>query len=705
MHQELQESFSAARRSIARGDYSTARRELEQVQNSKAGSFEGLSSSAKEGLAEEARTIEVLESIDVLRKLLRDGNPRGASGAAGTILDALSADEYSRLGIIGAALTLIGRARELAVRSNTDSSRSTREEIGAFVDYMGTELHQLERDCLNPSLESIINGNPSSTHSATLGDLLSRRPWKASANSAVQPVLEPTVEPSSTQASSIGSHQFHDDASPVIGRILIEQEAREQISTQPQTATSSSGRGTEDIFEVVLRAVFHNWWVVLSFGLIFSAIGWLVMVGSPTEWQAESSLFKSETSEIRAPVTGEPLKYMSHLPAKAVLQQANSASFHMRVSRLLKKNGYAPRSLDGKSSESVIYDISAPEVSSSLSASLTSVSGGNYNIIFTARHSEPLKTEAIASAAADAFVEFHREQLINQTKNNMADYERLLAEVERKLALIKKKKLDEFKISETQAIGVTLEERIKELLGDLKESNTKKEQAQIDIDVSLKQVEYLQQIADRIPMYNTESFSTHAQALELLLTELRKEYYTLARKRSDFGPDHPIQTKISELHEDIQLHERELEEVRTGDAADLERRNTNPARAQADENVAMAKSSHHDALLRLEMESKRISPLQAELDTMRRAYHSSQEMRTQENSLLERRQNFNLKIEEMAAVGTSAGLDLALLSPDIKASKVPANTLVGLAVGLILGLVVGIGVAIVLLRRRQVQGT
>ncbi|MDC1142943.1 hypothetical protein OAU50_07610 [Planctomycetota bacterium] len=706
MHEQLQESFSGVMRFVARGEYSAARRELERIQQTQTETLAGLSANARSGLAEQSRVIEILESIDVLRKLLRKGSASDASRAASTILDALSANEYAELGIIGSALTLIGRARELALRTQTDVTRSTREEVSAFVDYMGTELNQLERDCLNPSLEDILQGGQGGNASATLGDLLSRRPWRASSESAVQAVIEPNVSSSRRQSASVDASQVspaEDSSSPVIGRILIEQEERERaVASQP--ATGSSGRGTEDIFEIVSRAAIQHWTIVMSFGLIFSAIGYLFMVVSPTEYQAATTLHKSETSEIRAPVTGEPDIYMSQLPPKAVLQQANSTSFHIRVARQLKEVGYAPVSYTGDDVKARTFDLSPPEIAGSLVAALSSVERGSYTIEFTATHEDPTVAEALASGAAEAFIEFHREQLTRQTGDNKREYEKLMAAVVKRLDEIKTQKLSEFQISETQAIGVTLEDRIEELLKELKSVSEKKEQAEIDIEVSLKQIEFLQQIADRIPMYDMESYSERAKALETLLTDLRKEYYSLTRKRSDFGPDHPVQNKIRELNEDIQLIERELEEIRTGDAADLDRRNINPARAQADENVAMAKAAHHDATLRLQMADKKIPPLETELASMRKAYQNSLELRVEEEELKSRKQNYSLKLEEMSAVEAGADLDLALLSPDVRATPIKANTLIGIAVGLILGLVAGIIVAIILLRRRQIEG-
>ena len=704
MQDELNESFTKVRRSVARGDYAGARHELEQMQQSQAETLAGLSASAKGGLIEQSRIIEVLESVDVLRKLLRDGDGQNAGRAAATILDALSADEYAGLGIIGSALTLIGRARELAIRSQVDSSRSTKEEVSAFVDYMGTELTQLERDCLNPSLEEVLQGKSSETAGATLGDLLSRKPWRASTDSAVQAVVEPRSSSGSTRTTSVDATPVDDYPSPVIGRILIEQEERER-ATAPQTVTGSSGRQTEDIFEVVSRAAFQHWVVVLGLGLIFAAIGYLFVVISPTEYQAASTLHKSETSEIRAPVTGEPDIYMSQLPPKAVLQQANSTSFHIRVSRQLKESGYTPTSYDGKPVKNRTFDLSPPEVAGSVAATLSSIERGSYTIEFTARHKDPVVAEALASGAAAAFIEFHRDQLTRQTRDNKREYEKLMLAVTTRLEEIKKQKLAEFQISGTQAVGVTLESRIQELLQELKSANEKREQAEIDIEVSLKQIEFLQQIADRIPMYDVESYSERARALESLLTELRKEYYSLTRKRSDFGPDHPVQNKIRELKEDVQLIERELEEIRTGDAADLDRRNINPVRAQADENVAMAKAAHHDAKRRFEIGNKKVPPLEAELKSMRNAYQPSLELRVEEDALKDRKKNYSLKLEEMSAVEAGADLDLALLSPDVRATPLKANTLVGIAVGLIIGLLAGIIVAIILLRRRQIEGT
>src|SRR5262245_59980460 len=116
----LAEISKEVRELAARGQYSAARAALVDLQQAARGT-----DFAAE-IPQLVRTLEVLESIDVVRNLMRTGNQEAASEASSRILDRLSDDDYAELGAAAAAVTLLSRAGEL-------SRRRDGAEIDAFV--------------------------------------------------------------------------------------------------------------------------------------------------------------------------------------------------------------------------------------------------------------------------------------------------------------------------------------------------------------------------------------------------------------------------------------------------------------------------------------------------------------------------------------------------------------------------------------------
>ncbi|MDH5642161.1 MAG: hypothetical protein OEY28_12800, partial [Nitrospira sp.] len=198
MQPVLKEAIGEIRTLAARGDFVGARRRLEAISDRAA----GLDTETLSMLARQGRTLEVLESIDIVRRLLRDGNTAGALRASSHISASLSTDDYADLGVVGAALTLFGRANELARKVESgDRAPRTRDEYNAFVDYLGAELNQLGHESVDLPLQAVMDGKPPTGAASTLGDLLSRQPWRSGANVTVEP---PTgAHPTSSHSASV----------------------------------------------------------------------------------------------------------------------------------------------------------------------------------------------------------------------------------------------------------------------------------------------------------------------------------------------------------------------------------------------------------------------------------------------------------------------------------------------------------------------
>lgn len=688
MEQEFRTSIEQVRKLAARGDYSAARRRIAELL---AVSDSDVDDATLREIEKQGRTLEVLESVDVVRRLLRDGDAGGAASASNTILDALSGDEYARLGVVAAALTLLGRAGELARRVESgDRTTDTREEVDAFVDYLGSELNQLGRDSVDRPLQTALMPGKSETGAYTLGDLLSRRPWK--------PNLRPTLEavPDGSARTSAIAHPVGD--SPVIGRILIEQEERERVSTTPQTLTEGASGG-QDIFDLVGRAALASWHVVLFSVLVFAAFGYLAVAASPERYESSALLQKTPTSNLRAPITGQTSEYVTSLPSKTVVELVKLPTFHKRISARLNEIGWSPEEAGAAAPEK--YPVTPAGVAEALSVTINETSREAYLIEFKAVHLDAAQAQAIAGAAAEEFRSYHYEHVTREATLNLADYEERAKRIRADLDDVYGKRLEEFATGDVQAIGVDIESRTRSLVNDIQSARSDLEEQKIELRGAREELDAQIVIAQRLPEYELPQQNERIKARGDFLEQLNRELYELVRKRESFGPDHPIQQKIIDLQEDIELVKAEIRELEQGSPDDLDRRKLNPVRALAEDRVARARSRVMMAQDKVEYLEKHLPKLESELEGLRKDYLQSESLRRQEQDLLASKERTDVVIEELSAVKASADRELALVSPAGPAQKIERETLVGIAVGLVLGLVVGIGIAIGLLRRRQ----
>lgn len=682
----IETAIEQVRKLAARGDYTAARRRVSELLNAADALPEG---SLRAELEKQGRTLEVLESVDIVRRLLRDGDSGAAAQASNTILDALATDEYARLGVVAAALTLLGRAGELARKAESGrTGPETREELSAFVDYLGTELNQLGRDSVDRPLEVMLDPAASGQGAYTLGDLLSRRPWHP-----IRPSLEAVPEGQASGRTAAPGQ------SPVIGRILIEQEERERVASMPQTQTSGSGV-QQDIFDVVGRAALASWHIVLFTALIFAAFGYLAMAASPDRFESSALLQKTPTSKLRAPITGQTTMYVPSLPSKTVLELVKLPTFQQRVSTRLGEIGWG----EGENpTELKKYPISPESVGRALTVNVTETGPDAYLIEFKAVHEDQEVAQAIAGAAAAEFRTVHYEHVTREATLNLTDYEERAKRIKTDLEGIYQKRLDEFATGDVEAIGVDIESRTKGLVRDIQQAKAELVTRGDELRAAREELDRKTALAQRLPEFDLPQQNQRIAVREEFLAKLDNELYELSRKRNNFGPDHPIQERIKELQEDIDLVKAEIRELEKGTPDDMDQRKLNPIRAQAEERVAEARSRMSMAQDRVEYLQKYIPKLEGELEQLRGDYLSSESLRRNEQELLRAKERTDVVVEELVAVKASADRELALVSPAATAREIERETLVGIAVGLILGLVVGIGIAIGLLRRRQVR--
>lgn len=683
MTDHLQSAVSDIRRLAAAGDYTAARRRLGEY----LAAHPELDPGAGRALDDQRRTLEVLESLEVIRQLLREGKTGSAARAAEGIREALGASEYARLGILGAALALLGRAGELARRVESgERTRSLSEELGAFMDHLSGELNHLQTEQVDRRLQAVLE--PDADPGATLGDLLSRRPWRSNLLPAVAAMPE-TAQPG--VATAPGTR----DGSPVIGRILIAQEPQERVAP---VAVAQPSPAQVDLFSLVGSAALRYWHVVLGIALISAAFGYFAVLSSPQRWQSSSLLQKSPQSLPRAPLTARPDTYVSSLPSQTVLQLASLPTFHERVARRLSETGWSE---DGKPAASARLPLTREQVAAALNPAVENTGGGFYSIRFTAEYQDGAAAQAIAGAAADEFQKLHFEHVTREANANLADYDVRQKSVTAALDRLYQQRLDEFAVENSAAIGITVKDRIDQLVTELRGARSTLEELRTSLAAARQQESALREIAERIPPYEELPPDAKLVALRSLKVEMEKELYDLVRKRGDFGPEHPMQRRIRDLQEDLSLADKEIEEIERSNAADIDRRKINPLRASADSRVAEARSEAALIELRLKSTTESVPKLETELNGLREKYLASETLRREESSLLAQKERYAVIVEELTAVRDSAGRELTLIAPAAKAQLVPRQELIGIAVGLIAGLAIGIGVAIALLRRRQ----
>lgn len=685
MEQRWHENLQRVRELAAKGEFSAARKQLlgELRQSPPAGKLHA-------ALAEQGRTLEVLEAIDVLSRLLREDDTAGAARAADTILEALSADEYARIGIIGAALSLVGRAEDLARKAETNPE--TRRQLQAFVTLMDSELDQLGVESVQRPLEALLQGADSGGQK--LSDLLSRRPWREDRSSALDTVPEPPR--SSRQSASVPATVTNDGESPVIGRILIEQEEREKVAAVPQTASHGSG----DLLDLTLKAVTDHWYVVMGMAMLFALFGYLGVTTQPDRYESTALLQKTAQSNLRAPITNRTATYLPSLPPKTVLELVKLPTFHGRVAQRLATVGWRPEEAAADAPPAKL-SVDPATIANSLTASVDDTGSSTYLIRFWVVHADGETARAIAGAASEEFRRVHYEHVTSEAAANLQDYEKRQREMDARISEIHASRLGEFEISGVEVPGVSVNERIRELISAIESERRERKNWEFKLTAAQDEKSAQQAIAKRLPEFDTPERDERVMAKQQYLDELEREWYELCRKQSSFGQAHPIHQRIAKLHDDIELLKAEIAELESSLPENLSKRSMNRDRAFAEDRVAKAASTEREAQAAVDWLNERIPKLEAELGRMRENYLGSETIRREEEELIEQRQRNYVVLEEIRAVIDTADRELALVSPASKASKMPREVLLGIALGLVLGLAVGVGLAIALLRRRQ----
>ncbi len=699
MTEALEVVVSDVRRYAAAGDFTSARKRLAEH-------MEAYPNGPVAQLNEHRRTLEVLESLEVVRQLLRDGKTASAARAAEGIRDALNSTEYAQLGILGAALALLGRASDLARRAESgERSPMLGEELGAFVEYLSSELNHLQTEQVDRRLQRVLqpaqaDAASDAAQTATLGDLLSRRPWRTNllptvSQKATRTQAEPQPQSQAQPADPVQAAAS--GTSPVIGRILIAQEQTERIApvVQPQTAT-----GSADTFDLVGRAALRYWHIVAGCAVIAAAIGYLAVLSAPQKYQSSSLLQKTPQSRLRAPITGNSETYVTSLPSQTVLQLATLDPFRERVSRRLTDLGWTE---SGKPDPNTRIPISREEVAGALTVNVDNTGGGIFSIRFTAVSRDRATAQAIAGAAAEEFRQLHYEHMTREAGANLADYQKRQKDILAQLDKLYERRLQEFAVENTDSVGVTLKDRIDQIILELRNARTQHDSLALQLTAARQAEQSLSEIALRIPPYEELAPDAKLMALHRLQADMEKDLFDLLRKRSDLGPEHPMQRRIRDLQEDLNLVEKEIEELERTNAADVDKRKASSLRAAADSRVAEAKAA--SALLQLQFDAvgKDVPKLEGELSRLREQYLASETLRRDETSLVAQKERNEVILEELSAVSKGAERELTLLSPASQSQPVPRQELVGIAIGLIAGLIIGIGIAVALLRRRQLD--
>lgn len=680
----LSERATRVRDLAAQGDYALAREELASLEAAVA------ETGAPLNLGRLARTLEVLESIDVVRNLLRAGNQQAAAEAATRILDRLSDDDYAELGISAAAVTLLSRAGELARRDDAD-------EISAFVEYLGGEMAELEQRRFDEPFKRML-AEPGEGSTSTLSDLLNRRPWRSSLQKAT---AESAARADRAKEATIDKPHERGGA-PVLGKILIEQEPRASAAAQPQAAAAGDGG---DVFDTIGRAALTHWYVVLGMALLFSLVGYLIAVAQQKKYSATAILQKAPSSQVRAPISGQASVLAPALPREAVAEMTRMLSFHLAVARKLETDGWAPTEGELKDKKLPIANVTMDDVALALKVVVKDTGGTAYLVEFTAVHADENTARAIADTAARVFKQRYYDTLVAEPEANLRDYRARAAKLKLELDEISRQREQEFYVApDSEAAGLTTAERIKVLMSKLDSARSAHDNAKHDVAAAkLEHKGFVEQLADTpqtIPNPNRGSGNPKLDALARKWQEVNDELLELDRKRAEFGPKHPVHARIAELRvtrAQLQTQIEQIEEETGVRSATI----PNPAYSSVALRVKEAKAKLDEAELREKRWAEDARRIEAELNSLRDRYTASEALRTRESELRDQQKQNGVIQADLEAVIAAARRDLHEVQYTLRASPVEPKILIGIAVGLVIGLVVGIVIAIALLRRRK----
>ncbi|MCC6575093.1 MAG: hypothetical protein IT462_15050 [Planctomycetes bacterium] len=708
----LKEAIGLARQRAARGDFVAARRELDQVRRQAEADPEGARGLAGE-ISQFTRTLEVLEALDAVRAMLREGDHSQAADAAARIADRLSADDYAELGIAGAALTLLSRAGDLA--RNAAGRRET-PEVRAFVDYMASELATLERQKFSEPLREYVEETRSAratteTRSAsTLGELLSRRPWRSGMQTvAVEPATEPARRPPPERSTSVPVRDAvptQSEQAPVLGKILIEQEPK--AAGVPMTQTAPAGEG--DAFDIVSKAVLRNWYVVLGMMMIFGLIGYLFAAAAPPKYISRALLQRVPPSNLRAPVTGNTSQYVPTLPRATVLKLATLPGFHDEVARKLNVEGWKPHD----QAEVVKFQpITGDDVTSSLQVTVDESTNYTYYIEFAATHSDRRMAEALAGTAANAFMEKHRWQVVQEAEDNQRTYTARQADLANDLKQIADERLHEFKVGpDTTASGRSVTERVGQLMMQYNDARTRLGAAETDLAAATASLANYETILkdkkttpELIPGPNSKVEDPELTRLQGQLGRIEDEILEIDRKRAGLGPEHPlIKNRLPELYQDRRYLEDRIDVIRSRKASeDPTNMVPNPSYMDAKLKAEDARGKKQQYELQKGHLQGFIQTVEVELNSLKDKLSIAEDRNRRESAIIKQKERTDIILEDLGAVLASAGRELQLIQPAVRATPIEPKLIVSIAAGLVMGLIVGVAIAIGLLRRRRLS--
>lgn len=671
----LKDSIREVRRLSAQGDFAAARARVDDAM-ARAGSKESAS------LLRPALTLEVLEGLDIVTRLLQGNDAAGAASAADTILGVLERDEYARLGIAGAAQSLLHRAAELARRiDGGDRTALTREETEAFLEHAGREIVALERETVARQLAA-LEPDAQDAGASTLGDLLSHRPFRSGISRPVGSVRE--SRRASTRAEAGRSAPRRMAAAP------------ERPSGGVPPAPPQAAAETGDVFETASRAVFEYWHVVLFGALLFAAFGYFGVVSTPDRFTSTAELLKRKASTLRAPITNRPDNFAPSLPLELAKEMTRWPQLMERVAETLAV-GWATEEGGPKRR----WLIEPDEIAGMLSANVRDTSDRTYVVSFTARHHDARTAQAIAGAAAHEFRALSHEYIIGEATAILADYEEMQLGIANELSELQKRRLAEFQTENVEAVGATIEERIRNLMQRLQSERTELEASRIALKSAQQKLAAEIFIAERLPEFEQAKEDPRIDERKKNLNQLETELRQLSRRAETFGPEHPDRKKISDMNEEAELLRAEIEAMEEAHREANRDLPLHRERAIAESRVSTASAQVTLIEDQVALLEERVPRLEAELTELREGKLASEELRLAEDDLLERRDTNAKVIDDVKAVKASANREFSISVDATRPRLVPKEKALGIGLGVVLGLLVGTGAAVGLQRRSQ----
>jgi capsular polysaccharide biosynthesis protein len=454
--------------------------------------------------------------------------------------------------------------------------------------------------------------------------------------------------------------------------------------------------GHVDMFDLVGSSALRYWTVLAGAAVACAALGFFVVTGAPQKLESDAVLQRSALPEVSAPNLGDPERYLKPVLFQAALHMVTSADFNPRVSNRPRGTGWT--SEKGATQK---HEMSNEEISRMLKATGETLPDGAYLIKFRATTTSADTCQALVGTSCDEIRDWYFTQRTADVEAQIQLYTRLLEETRERLERISAQKLTEFSVKGSTSIGVSIQERSAQMTADLRKAISDLQTEKINLTAAKQEEEALKEIADRIPPFEEMKPDARLEALKKFSEDLNKQHLELARKREEYGPEHPIQKDIRRVQEDLRLVEKEIEELERTNEADTEKRKPSPLRTQADSRLVEARAKTSVVQLRVSALELEIPKLETELAMLREQYEASLALRESEKDLQDRRAMFQKTLDDLANVRNAAARELVISTAPVHGKAVARQELVGIAVGLVAGLVIGLGIAVALMRRRQ----